>query len=180
MVRAQSPGRSVVKAQWRVELVREMAPARSCRSPGPRLDSGHLAVVGSHGTLRVALWPREENPGWLFRCWDPEPGVQRCPPPPRAADRCRLPCFPQGYSGCTSAMSAETSRCSLQTSPSMEPFQGHWAGSSPFHLKQTGGVHLPAEFTARWLANGGTREGGTRGRGQLRAGPRPVDPRELG
>ena len=102
------------------------------------------------------------------------------PPPPRAADRCRLPCFPQGYSGCTSAMSAETSRCSLQTSPSMEPFQGHWAGSSPFHLKQTGGVHLPAEFTARWLANGGTREGGTRGHGQLRAGPRPVDPRELG
>ena len=119
---------------------------------------------------------------WLaFPLLGPRTRSAQVPPPsPRCGADMPAALLPPGRSGCTSAMSAETSRCSLQTFPSMEPFQGHWAASSPFHLKQTGGVHLPAEFTARWLANGGTREGGTRGRGQLRAGPRPVDPRALG
>lgn len=133
-----------------------MAPARSCRSPGPRLGSGHLAVVGSHGTLSCPLAPGGEP--WLaFPLLGPRTRSAQVPPPPRG-----LPCFPQGHSGCTSAMSAETSRCYLQTSSFMEPFQGHWAGSSPLPStsnKQVEFTSLRSSPPGGWQTVGPGREG---------------------
>lgn len=171
-----------------------MAPSRSRRSPDPRLDSGHLAVVGSHRTFRAALWPREEGPGWPFRCWHPGPGVHSLPPPPHAplphssplpTPHSPIPpprpCFPRGAPlRCTHCLRVSSNKPVLLTDLPLS-----WTPWSPF--RATGQVPLPclpphtnrwspAEFTARWLANGGTREGGTQGCGQLRAGSRPVNP----
>lgn len=138
--------------------------------PGPRLGSGYLAVVGSHRMFRAALWPRGGGL-WLacsavgtqdLECTETPPP----PPPPRRcrADRCWLPCSPGVRSGCTSAMQSLPDKlkqagapCRPPPSWTPEPFQGHWAGSSPC-LPHTNSWS-PAEFTARWPANGGTPGG---------------------
>ena len=108
------------------------------------------------------------------------------PPSPRPTPPFLPPPLPPP--GCTSAMhSLPESQLKQAGAPYRPPLS--WTPWSPF--RATGQVPLPclpphtnrwspAEFTARWLANGGTREGGTQGCGQLRAGSRPVSPRALG
>lgn len=143
-----------MKAQGRVELVREMASARSCWSPGPRLGSGYLAVVGSHRMFRAALWPQEEGSGWPFRCWHPGPGVHSGTPhtPPAAAaglTGAGYPASPGVRSGCTSAMQSlpdSSNKPALLADLPLHGLRGALSGplgrflSLAFHLTQTAGA----------------------------------------